>query len=415
MTKNSKNICLQYGKKSIKIDLSEGSPIPMDIWSPPTHSSEEKKCADVMALLNDWDHSFRAEDHIAIAINDKTRPVDYELLLTPLLQFLKGKNIPKERIVIIIGTGTHTPITTNDYKAFIPGVIVDNYRIMSHDCDAEDNLIDLGCTSRGTQIYINKAFMEADVRITLGNIEPHHFMGYSGGVKTAGIGLAGRKTIVQNHNLLLERNTEIGIYEENPMRQDLEEIGDAIKVTACLNAVMSSDKKIVDVVFGTPREVMQKAIPISREFCMVNIPKKYDLVIASAGGYPKDINLYQAQKAITNACRICKPGGSILLIAECQEGAGNDHYAAFMQGKKSFREVLDAFAEQPFAIGPHKAFLIARQGIQYQLYLYSDMCDELVKTLLFTPVHSMEEFWSMVSIEGKEIALLPYAGTTVPI
>lgn len=408
-----KELSLPYGSGKITLQLPE-KVAQCDVFYPPVTQKAPYTAEKVYDLLQKSPLTLTSKKRVAIAINDKTRPVRYDVLLTPLLHYLQEAGVPHEAITLFISSGTHQTIPTSEYPEFIPPEVVARYAIVCHDCDDASQLLDVGTTMAGTPVLINRRFYEADIKITLGTIEPHHFMGFSGGAKTTAIGLTGRSTIEANHRLLLQPYTVTGEYERNPMRQDVEEIGERIKITACLNAVMNYKKDVLEVLWDTPREVMKKGIPESRRLTQVVIPPMYDLVIASAGGFPKDINLYQAQKALTNACMVCQPGGSILLAAECREGHGNQKYADFMQGKTSFQQVLDEFGKVPFQIGPHKAYLIARQGLKYRMYLQSGMADADVRDLLLTPIHSIDEYISHTDLSGMRIAILPYATTTVP-
>ncbi len=407
-------ICLlPYGKGEIPLYFPENI-INYDIFYPPAANKKAYSADDVRQLLNDYPFKITPQSKISIAINDKTRPLRYDVLLIPLLLYLKERGILDRAITLYVATGTHAPFLQKELHDFIPYEVTRRYEIICHDCDANEQLSYLGKTKMGTPIWINKKFLSADTKIALGNIEPHHFMGFSGGIKTVAIGLGGRATIEANHHLLLQPFTIAGEYERNPMRQDIEAIGDFNSDVLCLNSVMNYKKDVLQVFLGSPREVMQKGIPESQSLTQVKIPPVYDLVIASAGGYPKDINLYQAQKALSNACMICKDGGSIILVAECREGNGNQKYANFMQNKINFQQVLDEFEQIPFQIGPHKAYLIARQGLHHHLYLLSCMPDEVVQQYLFSPLHSFTDIFSQLDLSGMRIAILPYATTTIP-
>ena len=228
---------------------------------------------------------------VAVAINDKTRPVPHHYLLPPLLESLEASGIARENIHLLIATGTHLPMPAEEFGLVVPEELLARYSVFSHDCDAKD-LLDLGTTSRGTPILMNRRFMQADLRIVVGNIEPHHFMGFSGGVKSAAIGLAGRETIVKNHSLLTHPLAKTAHYFDNPMRQEVEEIGERAKVHLALNAILNNDKNIVKVIFGEPVAVMKAGIPLVQQLCQVNIKKPYDFVIASAGGYPKGTSTF---------------------------------------------------------------------------------------------------------------------------
>ena len=323
-----KEFQLPYGKGTLTARLPNQANVDLIAPQDPPGAPDplQAVAAAVSAPLRvDLTHLLSVSRSAAIAINDKTRPVPHQYLLSPLLKRLEAGGIPPERIHLIIATGTHLPMQPDEFAKILPADLLSRYPVVSHDCDAPD-LVDLGYTSRLTPVKINRRFMQADLRIVLGNIEPHHFMGFSGGVKSAAIGLAGRATIVQNHSMLPEPNAKAGHYEDNPMRQDVEEIGKLARIQLALNAILNNEKQIVRVFFGDPVAVMEAGVPLARQICQVSIQHLYDLVIASAGGYPKDINLYQAQKALTHAAMMTRDGGTILLLAACAEGVGSAGY-----------------------------------------------------------------------------------------
>lgn len=329
----------------------------------------------------------------AISINDKTRPVPHSFMLPPLLDWLNEHGIPDEQIEFFIATGTHPPATDEEVKAIIPPSILNRnkIRIFSHNCDDRDNLIFLGHTERKTPVWINKRFYQADLRIVTGNIEPHHFMGFSGGAKSAAIGLAGRETINHNHAMLSDPLAFLGEFHHNPMRQDVEEIGSLMGIHLALNVILNANRQIITALFGTPRSVMEKGISISNDLWTVPVSSAYDLVIASAGGHPKDINLYQAQKAITHAALFARPNGVIVLVAACPEGIGSNKAVEFLEQISTPEEAVTRFKQMEFQIGPHKAFQIALQAKRNRIILVSAMPDNLVKKFFLIPAKSLEQ------------------------
>jgi nickel-dependent lactate racemase len=291
------------------------------------------------------------------------------------------------------------------------------YRIVSHDAADPSNLAYLGETSRGTPVWVNKQYVHADLKIVVGNIEPHQFAGFSGGVKSAAVGLAGTETITRNHALMVHPDAQLGAYENNPPRQDIEEIGKMIGIQFALNAILNHDKQIVHALSGDPREVMWAGIPRSRSVCQVAVPSKYSLMVSSPGGHPKDINLYQAQKGLAHAALITKPGGTIILAAACPEGTGSHHYEEWMPGKTSYEDVFKHFSAEGFCIGPHKAYQIARDASKVRMIFYSDMDTDLSKALLLNPVTDLQS--ALVSAladlpAGEHLGFLPYASSTIP-
>ncbi len=354
----------------------------------------------------------------AIAVNDKTRPVPHEFLLPPLLNYLQiSLGIKKSDIFFFIASGTHAPMSAEEYYFTLPDWIIKEYQIFVHDCDKQDDLISIGKTSRNTPIRINKQFMNADLKIVVGVIEPHHFAGFSGGVKTASIGLTSRETIRANHSHLLDERSTIASYFDNPLRQDIEEIGQVIGVDFALNAVLNSDHEIVQVFFGEPKEVMLQGMELSKKICQTKLQSPYDLVIASCGGYPKDINLYQAQKAITHACGLLKNAGRLILVAECREGIGSPGWSRFMNEVISVDDIPLKFQAEGFNVGPHKAFLLFRQLKKIEIILVSRIDPDEVRKYFIHPAESIEIAWEYVRPTlnaDSRIAIMPYAINTIP-
>lgn len=398
---------------SIHIDLI--SPI-----NPPAVSNSVETVADAL------DHpvggvsldKFTGARSAAIAINDKTRPVPNQYLLPPLLMKLEALGLQPQDIHLYIATGTHTPTPPTEFIRTIPQEFIDRYPVHSHNCDDLEQLVDMGKTSQGTPILVNRGFLNADLRIVTGNIEPHHFMGFSGGVKTAAIGLAGRSTITRNHAMLPHPNAKTGHYDDNPMRQDVEEIGEKIGIHFALDAMLNLEKEIVSVVAGDPIAVMEAGIPLARQICQVPVLDDYDLVIASAGGKPKDINFYQSQKALTHAALVVRQGGTIILAAACPEGVGSLPYERFMEGITNFSQAMDRFQREGFQIGPHKAYMVGKISAHARVILISQMPPEKTRSLLLEPAAGLDNAIQPALLAyGPQVrvAILPFAVNTVPM
>ncbi len=415
---------IPYGRSSVQFNLPDQ--ITAEVILPPVtqslpaaRMSERIEQSLANPLGGNLLDSFNGARSVAIAVNDKTRPVPYAVLLPPLLQYLERIGIPHQAIRLFIANGTHTPMPPSEYARILPEQIIARYAILSHDSDDLAGMARLGTTSRGTDVMVNRDFYKADLKIVTGNIEPHHFAGFSGGVKTASIGLGGRTMINKNHAMLNDPHSYIGIYEENPLRQDIEEIGDQIGINYALNFVLSGEHEVAEVLFGSPRKVMQAGIPIARRICQTPVHGKYDIVIASAGGHPKDINLYQAQKAMTHASLLARDGGTLILAAACPEGPGSASYEAYVQGVPSHQAILEKFSRDGFRVGPHKSFQIARIVLQYGFILVSDMQPDRVRSLLLTPETSLQRAVDRVLHDGQtgvpRIAVLPHATSTIPV
>lgn len=373
-------------------------------------------CSDPEINQKDWSNK-----KIGIGINDQTRPLPNEILIPALLNFLKNKQVLLENITFFIATGTHKPLKSELFSLILDEKTIKGYKVLSHDCDDERNLVYLGDSSSGTPVYLNKAFYESEIRILVGNIEPHHFMGYSGGLKTASIGLTGRKTITANHSMLTHPNSIMGLFHSNPMRQDVERIGRMIGIDAALNVIINDEREIISSYWGKAESVIKQGIEFIKQNVQMDLKQnqsKYDLVIASPGGYPKDINFYQSQKAITHASYFSKQGGIIILAAECRDGLGSGKFQSFIESRATFEAVIDDFEALPFEIGPHKAYQLAKQAINHKIFLISHLEKTLIEKIHLIPADNFEHAFMIADqyLDKKtiNIAVLPYATHILP-
>ena len=364
----------------------------------------------------DWSRWERAES-VAIAVNDKTRPVPHRFLLPPLLERLAELGIADGAITFHIAVGGHPPMTPDEFTAVLPADIVDRYRVVSHDAEDPGGLVHLGETSRGTPVWANRSYAQSACKIVVGTIEPHQFVGFSGGVKSAAIGLAGPATINANHTLMAHPDSLVGTYDSNPARQDVEEVGAMIGVDLALNAILDPHREIVRALAGEPVSVMHAGWPLAVQQAQVEVDLDYPLVVASPGGHPKDLNVYQSQKAVSSAARIVRPGGTIVLTAACPEGSGSDHYEDWVAQRSSNDDVLATFRAEGFRVGPHKAFQLARDSVEARLVVCSEMSDELCDRLLLEHrpglQQAVDDAIDSFTPEDR-IAVLPHAGLTIP-
>lgn len=415
---------IPYGKTTQKFNLPRDWQV--SVLKPEAREALKDPVQAVMKSLVDLGTGFDSQGirkTVAIAINDKTRPVPHGILLPPLLSWLEQRGYQPEDITLIIATGTHTPMPPEEHHLIVPGNIDDSYRIISHDALDRDSLVDLGVTSSGTPCIVNRIFVESDLRIVVGNIEPHQYMGWSGGVKSAAIGLGGNKSITANHSMLSREGAGPCRFADNPVRQDVEEMGRLIGIHLALNVVMNEGKEIVAVFTGDPESVMKRGIDEAQSLFTVTIDGPADLVITAAGGYPKDINLYQTQKALRHASAAAKPGAPMVLAGACPEGIGSVPYETWMKGKTSHEQVRESFSREDFKLGPHKAMQFAVDAMDREVLLVSEIPEETVRRMLLEPAHSVQEAVDGIrknwKSEGRpepiRVAILPYGNATVPV
>ncbi|RME97807.1 MAG: nickel-dependent lactate racemase, partial [Chloroflexi bacterium] len=384
---------LPYGKTELAFDLPDS--LDVTLLAPAQIPAAADPAATVEQALNNpvggvSPADFAGARSAAIAINDKTRPVPHAHLLPPLLARLEALGLPPEAITLIIATGTHPVMPPDEFARVVPPDILARYPVICHNAYDADMLQHAGETARGTPVWINRHFAAAELRIVVGNIEPHQFMGFSGGVKSAVIGLGGAETINRNHALMTHPQSRLGQFEGNPARQDVEEMGRLIGVHFALNAILNDHKQLVQAIAGEPVAVLQRGIPRVLELNQVTVDAPFDLLLVSPGGHPKDINVYQSQKGLAHAARVVRPGGTIILAAACPEGSGSSKYENWVQGKTSHAQVFADFEAEGFRVGPHKAFQISRDAANVRVLLVSDMADDFVRSLLLEPVSNIQ-------------------------
>ena len=207
----------------------------------------------------------------AVAINDRTRPVPHGCLLPPLLHRLEGAGVSPDEMLLVIASGTHAVTPPAQFPEIVPPDILQHHRVISHDARDESRLVFLGETSRGTPVWVNREYLDRELRVVVGVIEPHQFVGFSGGVKSAAIGLAGYATIERNHSMMSQPLARLGRYDDNPCRQDIEEIGSRIGVHLALNVILGARKRIIRALAGTPVDVMRQGIPLVRRLNQVDV------------------------------------------------------------------------------------------------------------------------------------------------
>ncbi len=413
---------LPYGKTHLTLTLPDS--LAVTVLAPRDADPLPDLLAAAAAALRDLRGAVEADAlararTAAVALSDKTRPVPQAVLRATLAWLQDEVGLRPEAITLLIANGTHAPMTPDEFPQVLPPDLLARHPVISHDCDDDAALAYLGETPRGTPVWINRAFLAADLRLVVGNIEAHQFMGFSGGVKGAAIGLAGRATVSANHGLLSDPRALAGCYDDNPARQDVEDIGRLAGVHLAVNAVLNRDKRVARVLAGEPLAVMRAGIPLVRALVEVRVPAPFDLAIAAPGGHPKDLNLYQAQKALAHAAPVVRDGGVVILVAACAEGTGSAAYEAWMAGMTSHQAVLDRFAREEFRLGPHKAFQIARDAIHLrEVILVSDLPPEQVRRALLTPAASLDEAVARaLSALGPvaRAAIMPAANATVPV
>ncbi len=313
------------------------------------------------------------ESKVVIVVDDATRKAPSDIMLLPVLAELSLAGVKDENITVIFGTGIHRPVTSDEAKMLLGEEALKRVKTISHDAKASD-LVHVGNTQHGNKVMLNRVFTEADVRVLLGDVGFHYYAGYGGGRKSVLPAVAGEESIKFNHAMLLNSNARNGILEGNPVHEDMVEAAKLAKVDFVVNVVTNSKSQVVQAFAGELDEVFGQGVKLVDELFRVTVDRRADIVVASCGGNPADINLFQAHKAIDSALEVVKRGGVIILVAECPEGHGNQVFYDWM-AKYSDLKSVEKEIKRNFVMGGHKAYFLLKALQNHQIILVSTLPD----------------------------------------
>ncbi|NMA18703.1 MAG: nickel-dependent lactate racemase [Clostridiaceae bacterium] len=352
-------------------------------------------------------------ESIVIVTSDNTRPMPSSVVLPHVLARLQKAGVRDEDVTIVFALGAHRKQTEEEKKYLVGTSIYERFRTV--DSDPED-VIRMGMTRQGTPVDITTIVARADRRICLGNIEYHYFAGYSGGAKAIMPGVSTRDAITFNHRLMVEEASHAGSSDDNPVRKDLEEALHYCPVDFILNVVLNEKKEIVYAVAGDVIKAHRKGAQFLDEFYLNKIEQLADIVIVSQGGFPKDLNLYQTQKALDNAQHAVRENGIIILVGACNEGLGDNVFSQWMLASPSPAAIIERL-RKGFVLGGHKAAAIALILQKADIYLVSEMSDALVDKMFMKPFSSVQEAYdSALKTLGDQskVIVMPFGGSTLP-
>jgi len=294
----------------------------------------------------------RGKRSVGISVCDITRPAPNRITLPPILSRLEHAGIPREKTTILIATGLHRPATDSEIREICGDEIAAAYRVVNHNARDLYSHRSLGTTASGTPVYIDERFIAADLHITLGFIEPHLMLGYSGGRKLIAPGLAAQETIKVLHSPRFMRDSRAveGSIEDNPLHRELLEIARMARHDFLLDVALTRDRSIAGVFAGEPVSAHRRGVEFVSKVMLEMLDEPADAVITSAAGYPLDLTFYQAIKGVTAASHIVKPGGTILLLGACHEGAGAPEFQRMLRAGLSDAQFLDAIQSAPVEI-----------------------------------------------------------------
>jgi nickel-dependent lactate racemase len=417
-------IRLAYGEEGLDINLPDY--LNVDVLEP-GHAEGLSDQADAIkdALLNPIDsrplrEMVKQSDTVGIVINDITRPMPYKIILPILLRELGG--IRDEQILLFNATGTHRPNTNDELVEMLGEDVLNRYRIIQNDAGDRSSYKLVGTTNSGNEIRLHRAYLDCDIRILTGFIEPHFFAGFSGGGKAVMPGLALLETILTNHSVgnIDHPKATWGVTYDNPIWEEIQQAATLVPPSFLLNLALNRDKKITAVFAGDFHKAYEQGCDYVRKNVMVAVDKTYDIVITSNAGYPLDMNLYQAVKGMSVAARLVSSGGSIVVAADCRDGIP-DHgeYGRLLSEAESHDSLLKKIHEKDFVRQDMwQAQVHCMICQKADVYFHSrNLSDEQIKRAFLKPCSSVEDtLEKLLHKYGRDasVCVLPEGPQTIP-
>lgn len=420
-----------YGRSSLTFDLPAGMEGTV-VVSRPVQPLDNLEAGIQEALAHPIDslpvrELARSGDRVCIVFTDITRASPDHLLVPALLRELEVAGVRDEDITLLCGIGMHRPSTDEEKAVKLGQDVVDRYRVIDNEPRNEEALVDLGATRGGVPVSAHRAAVDADLLMATGLVEPHQYAGYSGGRKTVAVGAAGERLIAYTHGpaFVDHPGTRLGRIEGNPFHEAITEAAGRAGLDFILNVVLDDEKRAVCVKGGEPVETHRQLVDFARSIYEVPIPHQYDVAIGGVG-HPKDANLYQASRAASYLffapTPVVKPGGTIIVPAPCEEGAGEgvgeQRFFEAMRDAPDVQAILCDAREHGYPPGQQRAFVMAKVLEKANVIVVGSECPEVVAACKMKPAETVEQAleWAAEDLgHDLEVLIVPHALLTLPV
>jgi nickel-dependent lactate racemase len=419
----------KYGKEKLSVDISDklliNKLLPKEAAPLKDISSEVRRALKEPIGTLPLKKIVKQGEKVLIVVSDITRLwIKTDKFLIHILNYLNSLGIYDDDVSALIALGTHRASTEEEKKLIAGEEVYNRIKIYNHDCYDKSKLSYCGISSFGTPIYINKSILDADRVILTGGVVFHLFAGFGGGAKSMVPGVAGLETIQHNHRLTFYKGENTGLnpaagsnkIKGNPMREDINEICRKINPDFLFNAVLDAEGNFIEFAAGDFEKAWLKGCNTIRELYGIQIENKADIIIASAGGYPKDINLYQTVKTMDNCIYGGEDDSVVIIISECCEGLGAEEFLQWFQYKTL--ENMERALKMNFTVPGYAAYKTAYLAKYRKVILISSLQDRVVRELGFIPKSSLEEaLYAAFNLtdSNPKITLMPFGGNTLPI
>jgi len=337
----------------------------------------------------------RGKNSACIAICDITRPVPNKSILGQVLPVLEMGGVPPEEITILIATGTHRPSSPEEIIAMVGPEIARNYRIVNHVATDHDSHLHLGETPMGVPMWVDRRFVEADLKMSVGLIEPHFMAGYSGGRKLICPGICGIETVKVWHGprFIGHELAEAGVVDGNPVHEEAMHVANAAGLEFICDVTLDEERRVVGIFAGDPDAAWRRGVQSVESIVRAELSEPLDVVITSAAGYPLDLTFYQAVKGMVGALPAVKEGGTIIIAAQCQEGIGSKEFTDTLLNSSDLGAFVKQTGEPGFFVPDqwevHELWKAVRKA---EVLMYSEgIPDDTLARCFVTPIPSVED------------------------
>ncbi len=414
-----KIVSFPYGEKYVDLEISKEA----DVLMPELVTGVPDELEEIRRALSQPTGSVRlnmlarGKISVAIVINDITRPSPTEIMLTAILEELAAAGVSEEQVTVLIANGNHELATGEELKKML-GIWNSRLKIINHDCKDESSLMYLGSTGRGLPVYVNRHYMEASLRILTGVITPHQSAGFGGGRKSVVPGIAGMQTIKKLHSFPIRPDGPVlGIIKGNRFHEEVVTAARMAGADFIVNVIKNYSGEIVEAVAGELDMAHLHGVAVCEKSWVRKVGKAYDVVFVSAGRYPKDVDLHQSQKGLVVAEQVTRPGGTIVLIAECRNGTGK--FGKVLREAESVEEVIQDFlATGSSEDNKGKAYLFARCCQKHKVFVVTEGIDRKeIEEMFMTGFTSISEAANsaLAQYSNPSVLCIPYAAECIPV
>lgn len=384
--------------------------IPTALWEALNHPIDSLP-------LRDW---VRPGQKVVLIISDMSRFwMRQDLVIPPLVSYLETEcGLRAEDLTILVANGTHIGGDEADLRRLVTDDVYQRVAVVNHDCLAED-LVYLGETDYGTPVWVHPLAAAADRVICLGACTHHVMAGFGGGRKSILPGISGMETICHNHAYSLDpaclrSNPRIGNgkVKDNPLNDDMCEAAAMVPQLYMVNLVMNAEMQLAEIYAGHYLTSWQKACEAVDRIYRVKVPEKADAIIASCGGFPKDMSLYQGTKTIDNVETGLKPGGTLILLIEARDGGGPAEYFGWIDDLLS--GTMEKRLREHFTVPGYIFLLNCEQAHRYNILMLTSVPQETVAPMGLKAFSDVDELMKAAHLEGKSLYVIPNGSTVVP-